>query len=269
MLNRAYTGPNRILHPRCTMGMGGHRFPSEVRGIHCGGKFCSRHLRIVWRGAWGEYSSGGNDFNHPCAGGDLFSNNFSDLASSLHLFADEPRMATDHADGEPCPDDPWPRKQTGFNGLLKREDGMIARSHIPHGRKPGFNRGFRMVGRFEQGIGWLFRLQSLYNISFSSQTEMDMTIDEPWNHGQATAVDTGRAVRDGHLIAWADCDNLRASHEECHVVAHGSCPIDEAHVMNGNRHNLPSHAIGMSRCLEPRTGSRYPPTSNPNFFKRV
>ncbi len=96
-----------------------------------------------------------------------------------------------------------------------------------------------------------------------------MAIDESRDHGQATAVDADRAFRDAHVVVWTDCDNIHAAHEERHVVSYRTCPIDEANLMNGNCHDLPSHAIGMSRCLETCTGSGYPPTSNPDFFKRI
>ena len=96
-----------------------------------------------------------------------------------------------------------------------------------------------------------------------------MAIDESWDHRQATAVETGRSFWNADVIARADCDNLRAAHEECHGVAYYSCSIDKAYVMNGNGHDLPSYAIGMSGCLQSGAGGRHPSTSNADFFKGV
>ena len=96
-----------------------------------------------------------------------------------------------------------------------------------------------------------------------------MAIDESWDHGQATAVDAGRAFRDAHIVARTDSDNLGAPYEERHAVSYRTCSIDEPYLLNGDGHDLPSHAIGMSRSLEPGTRCRYPATSNTDFFKGI
>ncbi len=96
-----------------------------------------------------------------------------------------------------------------------------------------------------------------------------MAIDESRDHGETTAVETGGSLRNADLAARTDCDNLRAPYEDRHVVLDRSRPIDEPYLLNGDGHDLPSHAIGMSRSLEPGTGSRYPATSNTDFFKGI
>lgn len=96
-----------------------------------------------------------------------------------------------------------------------------------------------------------------------------MAIDESWDHGQATAVETGGSLGNADLVARTDSDNLGAPYEERHAVSYRTCSIDEPYLLNGDGHDLPSHAIGMSRSLEPGTGSRYPATSNTDFFKGI
>ena len=78
---------------------------------------------------------------------------------------------------------------------------------------------------------------------------MDMAVDESWNNREATAVDTDSSFRNSDLVAWADCRDLRTAHEQRRVIVMVSRPINETHVMNGNRHNLPSSTINMRSRL--------------------
>jgi hypothetical protein len=69
---------------------------------------------------------------------------------------------------------------------------------------------------------------------------MDMAIDESGDDGKTPAVDADSPFGNSDLAAETGRHDLCAAHEERRVVLNRSGSVDEAHVMDSNRHDLPS-----------------------------
>ena len=90
----------RVLHPGCAVGVGGHMSPVGDGHFDGSGQFCHGHLRVVRRGAGGEHAAGGNDFDDFGAGIELIQDGCADGLDSVGFAADEARMSAGHADRE-------------------------------------------------------------------------------------------------------------------------------------------------------------------------
>ena len=104
-------------------------------------------------------------------------------------------MTTHHANRASSPHDAWTWHKIRVDRTFQNKNRMIARPHITYGGDSGFQRERRMLRGFQKRQRRMVRLELRDDIGFSSEAQMNMTIDESRQDSEPPTVDTPGASR--------------------------------------------------------------------------
>ena len=236
MLDRMDAGTNGIFHSRGTMRMGRDLSPGACRFVDGGAEFFERHLRLFRRSPRRQHPPGGDHLDDFRSGLDLFLHDFSDLLWACDFLSDEAGMTSNHTDGQAGADDAWPRGEPLVDCLLEREDRVVPRADIPNGGHTCLKGVLRRPCGFEQRLGRCFFLDGFDDVGFSPEAEMDVAIDQSWEHRQAAPVDACRASWNGNRAARAGGRNLIVLDDDGCRFDGLSGSVDQPDVVYGDGH---------------------------------
>ena len=222
--------------PDGTMRMGGDFSPGSRRFVNGGAEFFERHLRLIRRSPRRQHPTGSDHLDDFRSSLNLFLHDFSHLLGACHFLPDEAGMASNHADSPAGADDPWPRGEPLVDRLLQREDRVVPRADIPNGGHTCLKGVLRRSCGFEQRLGRCFFFDGFDDVGFSSEAEMDVAIDQSWEHRQAAPVDACRASWNRDRAARAGGGNLTVSDDDGCRFDGLSASVDQPDVMYGDGH---------------------------------
>ncbi len=126
MFDRMDAGKDGSFHAGRAVSMGGDSLPGLFRHVDRCGEFFRCHLRFIGRSAGSQHAARRDHLNDAGAGRDLLASDRAHLFRTCDFSSDEPRMASDHTDGEPCPDDSRPGQQSVIDRPLQGKDRVVA-----------------------------------------------------------------------------------------------------------------------------------------------